>query len=120
VAGVCIPVVVDGVDNGSVVDLGRAAGGVADVITLERDLVVLASEIESLGSRLAFYGVLDRGAATYPVVVTIAGGGPVCIAVDVAVGDGNAGVGIISAHHVLTTNEGSLHDPVSEGFADHL
>lgn len=46
--GVCIPVVVDGVDDGSVVDLGRAAGGVADVVALNRDLVVLASEVKSL------------------------------------------------------------------------
>jgi hypothetical protein len=46
--GVCVPVVVDGVDDGSVVDLGRAAGGVADVVALKRDLVVLAGEVKSL------------------------------------------------------------------------
>lgn len=49
--------------------------------------------------------------------MTIAGGGPVRVAVDIAIGNGDAGVGIESAHHVLATNEGSLNNLVRKIFA---
>lgn len=54
--------------------------------------------------------------STYPIVVAITGGGPIRVAVDIAIGDGDAGVRIISAHNVLATNKGSLNGHV-RGFA---
>lgn len=71
-------------------DLGGTAAGVVDVVALHGDHVVGAVEVDA------------------PVVVAIAGCGPVAFAVDVGVGDGNAVVGFGSEDDVLTTDAGGL------------
>ena len=93
VAGVVVPVVVDSVEQGSLVcaaDLGAAAGGVVDVVALEGDCVTAADEEEG------------------PVVVVIAAGGPRSVSVDLGVGDGHAVAGVVAGDDVLAADQGDL------------
>ena len=67
--GVVVPVVVDGVQVGVALDLGRAAAGLVQVVALQGDLVAGAVQVD------------------VPVVVVVAGCRPGSVAVDLAVGD---------------------------------
>lgn len=58
--------------------LGTATAHVVDVVTLESNQVARAGEVQA------------------PVVVAVAGGGVVCLAVEVAIGDGDAFRGILA------------------------
>lgn len=102
VAGVVVPVVVDSVQNGVALDLGRAAGSVVDVVSFHGDQVVAAVEVDA------------------PVVVGVAGGGVVGHAVDVVVGQGNA-VGRRGAEDVVLAADlggGYVVDPDEVGVVD--
>lgn len=93
VAGVVVPVVVDGVQKSAFVcaaDLGAAAGGVMDVVALEGDGVVGADEKES------------------PVVVIVAAGRPAGVAVNLGIRNGDALAGVIACDDVLTADERGL------------
>ena len=90
VARVGVEVVVDGVDEGVAADLGGAAGCVVDVVALEGDEVVGARQVER------------------PVVVVVAGGGPVGVAVELVVGDGDAVGGAGAEDDHLAADEGEL------------
>jgi hypothetical protein len=72
VLGVGVEVVVDCVEERVAADLGGAAGGVVDVVLLQGDEVVGASQINT------------------PIVLAVAGSGPGCCAINVAVGNGDA------------------------------
>lgn len=72
VSGDGVPVVVDCVQQGVASDLGSATRGVVDVVALQGDQVVGASEVDS------------------PVVVAVAGCAPACVAVELAVGERHA------------------------------
>lgn len=61
-----------------------------NVVALEGDQVVRASEIET------------------PIVMAVTGSGPRGRAVYLRVGDGDAVGGFVSQHYVLTANEGCL------------
>jgi len=89
-ADVVVPEVVDDVDDGVASELGRAALCVGDVVVLERN------------------GVLGAGHVHCPVVVGVAAGGPLGIAVDEVVGDCDAGVLRVAGHDVLASDEGCL------------
>lgn len=69
--------------DGVASELGGTAGEVVDVVVLEGDLVVGAGEVQ------------------VPVVVSVAGGGPLALAVDVAVGDAHAARGVLAQDDVL-------------------
>jgi hypothetical protein len=84
------PQVVDGVQEGAAGDLGGAARDVVDVVVLEGDVVGGSGEVES------------------PVVVAVAGGRVVDVAVNLAVGDGNAATSLSTKDNVLTADLGSL------------
>ena len=89
-ARVVLPVVVDDVEVGVVLDLGGTAGGLVEVVALEGDLVGRAVEVD------------------VPVVVTVAGSRVVRLAVDVVVGDGDPVVRLGTEDVVLTANASSL------------
>lgn len=99
VAAGLVPVVVDGVQHGVASELGGTAGEVVDVVVLEGDLVVGASEVQ------------------VPVVVSVAGGGVVALAVDVAVGDAHTAGGILAQDDVLAADlvGGDVVDPDQVG-----
>jgi hypothetical protein len=89
-AGVVVPVVVDGVQVGVALDLGGAAAGLVEVVALERDLVAGAVQVD------------------VPVVVVVAGGRVVGLAVDVVVGEGDAVAGLRAEDVVLAADSGGL------------
>jgi hypothetical protein len=72
VAGVVLPQVVHGVEDGVAADLGRAAAGVVDVVALQGDLVVGAGGVQG------------------PVMVTIASRGILGLAIKFVVGECDA------------------------------
>jgi hypothetical protein len=84
---VLVEVVVDGVEKGVTSNLGRAAGGVVDVVALEGDHVVAAGEVHA------------------PVVVGVAGSGPGGGTVDLVVGDGNTAGSAVAEDNVLAGDE---------------
>jgi hypothetical protein len=88
-------VVVDGVEKSVTSNLGRAAGGVVDVVALEGDHVVAAGEVHA------------------PVVVGVAGSGPGGGTVDLVVGDGNTTGSTVTKDNVLAGDEvsGDVVDP---------
>jgi hypothetical protein len=90
VAGVVIPVVVDSVEIGVVLDLGCAATGLVKVVALEGHLVAGAIKVH------------------IPVVATVTGGRIVGFTIDVVVGDRNTVVSFSAQDVVLTTNASSL------------
>lgn len=90
VAGVGIPVVVDGVDQRVTTNLGAAARGVMDVVVLHGDEVGRASQVDS------------------PVMVTVAGGRPAGRAIKLVVGEGHAVGCTIAGDEHLAANEGDL------------
>jgi hypothetical protein len=79
-------------EEGVALDLGATAAGVVDVVALHGDHVAGAIQVDT------------------PVVVAVAGGGVVGFTVDVAVGDGDAVVGLGAEDDVLATDTGSLRD----------
>ena len=89
-ADVVIPEVVDDVDDGVASELGRATLSVCNVVVLERDGILGASQVHC------------------PVVVGVAAGGPLGVAVDEVVGDRDAGVFGVTSDDVLASNEGCL------------
>lgn len=91
-ADVIVPEVVDDVDDGVASELGRAALGVCNVVVLERDGILGASQVHS------------------PVVVGVAAGGPLGVAVDKVVGDRDAGVFGVASDNVLASDEGCLSE----------
>jgi ribosomal protein S5 len=92
VAGVLIPVVVDSVEVGVVLDLRGTATGLVQVVALEGDLVTGTVKVD------------------IPVVATITGGRVVRFTVDVVVGDRDTVVSFGTQDVVLTTNASSLED----------
>lgn len=90
VVGVVVPVVVDGVQVGVALDLGRAAAGLVQVVALQGDLVAGAVQVD------------------VPVVVVVAGGRVVGFAVDVVVGEGDAVAGFGAEDVVLAADAGGL------------
>lgn len=97
-------VVVDGVQDGAASELGGTAREVVDVVVLEGDLVIRAGEVQ------------------VPVVVSVASGGPLALAVDVAVSDRDTAGRILAQDDVLTGDlvGGDVVDPdqVSAGQGD--
>lgn len=89
-ADVVIPEVVDDVDYGVTSELGRAALGVVDVVVLECDCVLVAGQVHG------------------PVVIGVAAGGPLGLAVDEVVGDCDASVSSVTGHDVLASDERCL------------
>jgi len=89
-AGVGIPVVVDGMEERVATDLGTAARGVVDVVTLHCDEIVGSSQV---------YG---------PVVMTVAGCGPASRAVKLIVRQCHAIRGPITGHEHLAADEGDF------------
>ena len=85
-AAVGVPVVVDGVEEGVAGNLRAAAAGVVDVVALESDQIVGASEVHG------------------PVVVAVAGGRPGGRTIDFVVGDSDTIAGVVTKNDVLTTN----------------
>jgi hypothetical protein len=97
--GVVVPVVVDGVEVGVVLDLGGTATGLVKVVALESHLVAGSIEVH------------------VPVVVTVASGGVFGFTINVVVGDGNTVVSFSAQDVVLTTNASSLNEEsVSNSF----
>lgn len=92
VAGVVVPVVVDSVEVGVVLDLGCTATSLVEVVALEGDLVTGTIKVH------------------VPVVVTVAGGRVLRFTVDEVVGDRDTVVSSSTQDVVLTTNAGSLDD----------
>lgn len=88
-------VVVHGVQDGVASELGGTAREVVDVVVLEGDLVIRAGEVQ------------------VPVVVAVASGRPLALAVDVAVGDRDTAGGILAQDDVLTGDlvGGDVVDP---------
>lgn len=89
-ADVVIPEVVDDVNHGVASELWRAALDVVDVVVLECDCVLVAGQVHG------------------PVVVGVAAGGPLGLAVDEVVGDRDAGVSGVAGHDVLASDERCL------------
>lgn len=89
-AGVVVPVIVDGVEEGVATDLGGTARHVVDVVVLEGDEV---------GGAVKVYA---------PVVIAVTGGRVGGNAVEVAVGDGHALRGGGSEDDMLATDLGGL------------
>jgi hypothetical protein len=87
VLGVGVEVVVHGVQQRVSCDLGRAARSMVDVVFLQRNKVVGASEVHA------------------PVVVAIASRRPAGCAVDVAVGNRDAVRGGVAEDNVLAGDE---------------
>ena len=90
VTRVGVEVVVHGVQQGVAADLGGAPRGVVDVVALEGNQVVGARQVQR------------------PVVVVVAGGGPVGVAVEVVVGDGDAVGGVVAEDEHLAADEGEF------------
>lgn len=90
VAGVVVPVVVDGVQESVTLDLGATSTGVVDVVALQGDEVGVTIEVDT------------------PVGVGVAGCGVVGNTVDVVVGQTDAVVGGGTKDVVLATDTGSL------------
>lgn len=61
-----------------------------DVVAFEGDLVAFARDVER------------------PVVVAVAGGGPVAAAVEFSIGYGDAGVAVVACYDVLAADAGDL------------
>lgn len=80
----------------------RASAGVVDVVVLERDQVAGSGEVHA------------------PVVVPVAGGRPIGLAVDLAVGDGDAVGGALAQDDVLAADARGLDvvDPDEVGAVD--
>lgn len=87
---VSIEVVVHSVQQGVAADLGGAPRGVVDVVALEGNQVVGARQVQR------------------PVVVVVAGGGPVGVAIEIVVGDGDAVGGVVAEDEHLAADEGEL------------
>lgn len=87
------------VENSVSLDLGATATGVVDVVALQGNQVAGTVEVDS------------------PVVVAVAGGGPVGLAVDEGVRDGDALVGFGAEDDVLPTDAGGLFSLVKEDCA---
>lgn len=85
--GVGVEVVVDSVEESVTSNLGRAAGGVVDVVALEGDHVVGAGEVHA------------------PVVVGVAGSRPGGGTVDFVVGDGDTAGSGVTEDNVLTGDQ---------------
>lgn len=85
-----IPVVVDGVQESVAADLGATAADVVDVVALQGDHVVGASEVHG------------------PVVVTVAGCRPGGGSINLRVGNGDAVAGFATKDNVLAANLGGL------------
>lgn len=85
-------VVVDGVQQGSALtaDLGTAARGVVNIVALQGDAVRSSREVHS------------------PVLLTVAGGRVVALAIELVVGDGYLAGGLGTEDDVLAADEGSL------------
>lgn len=92
-------VVVDSVQEGAASELGGSAREVVDVVVLEGDLVVRASEVQ------------------VPVVVSVASSRVVALAVDVAVGDADTARSILAEDNVLAADlvGGNVVDPDQVG-----
>lgn len=92
-------VVVHGVQDGVSSELGGTAREVVDVVVLEGDLVIRAGEVQ------------------VPVVVSVASGRPLALAVDVAVGDRDTAGRILAQDDVLTGDlvGGDVVDPDQVG-----
>lgn len=90
VAGVVLPVVVDGVQQGVTLDLRATAASLVDVVTLHGNHVIRSIEVDT------------------PVVVSVAGSGVVGFTVDEGVADCHAVVGLGAEDNVLATNAGGL------------
>jgi hypothetical protein len=105
VAGVALPVVVDGVENGVAGDLGGSARGLGDVVVLEGDHLwgVSGCSWSGLGEKTYVAGTSEVHG---PVLVTVASSRPLAVTVNVRVGDGNSVVGVGSEDNVLTTDLG--------------
>lgn len=84
------PVVVDRVEDGVALNLGRTTRGVVDVVALESDHIVATSEVKS------------------PVVASITSGRPVGRSIDVAVGNCDSAGSRLSENDVLAGNALSL------------
>ena len=100
--GVGVEVVVDGVEEGVTSNLGRAAGGVVDVVALEGDHVVGTGEVHA------------------PVVVAVAGSRPGGGTVDLVVGDGDLAGSSVTEDNVLTGDQvsGDVVNPDHVGAVD--
>lgn len=85
-----VPVIVDGVEEGVAADLGSTSGSVVDVVVLHGHQIARSSEVDG------------------PVVVVVALGRPLAVAVNVAVADGHTLVGALSQDNVLATDASSL------------
>lgn len=97
VAVVVLPDVVDGVQEGASGQGGGAAGCAGDEVGFQRDLVAFADHLEG------------------PVVVAVAAAGRVGrLAVDVVVGERDAGAGVVAEDVVLAARSGGLFLRVSE------
>lgn len=83
VPGHGVPVVVDSVQQGVSAELGRAAGGVVDVVALHGDQVVGARQVDG------------------PVMMAIARCAPAGLAVELAVGEGDAVGGCLAGDEHL-------------------
>lgn len=92
-------VVVDSVQDGAASELGGTAREVVNVVVLEGDLVIRTSEVQ------------------VPVVVSVTGGGPLALAVDVAVGDAHAAGRVLAQDNVLAGDlvGGDVVDPDQVG-----
>lgn len=95
-AGVLVPVVVDSVKVGVILDLRGTATGLVEVVALEGNLVTGAIKVH------------------VPVVVAVAGGRVVGFTVDVVVGDRDTVVSLSTQDVVLATNASSLDDESSQ------
>jgi hypothetical protein len=89
-AGVVLPVVVDGMQDGVASNLGSATRSAVDVVALEGDGVLGASEVKG------------------PVLMAITGSRPVRCAINLVVGDGNTTGSDLAHNDVLTTDQGCL------------
>jgi hypothetical protein len=86
-ARVGIPVVVDGMEQGVATDLGAAARGVVNIVTLHCDQIVGSGQVHG------------------PVVMAIAGRGPACRAIEFVVGECHSVGGSIAGNEHLAANE---------------
>lgn len=81
-----VPIVVDSVQDGVASELGGTAAEVVDVVVLEGDLVVRASEVQ------------------VPVVITVARSTVITLTIDVRIGYANTARGILTQDDVLTAD----------------
>jgi hypothetical protein len=118
VLGVCVEVVVDGMEEGVAGDLGGAAGGVVDVVALHGDEIVGSGEIDSpvvvsIGTKSVH--VSPGFVKTF---VPIASRRPRGRTVDFTVGNGDTVGGGVTKNNVLTGNEigGNVVNPDQVGY----